>query len=452
LIGRFNLLGDLHVTADKIGAARIKQYAEINTAVNKWLNTLAPPTVTKESAGALGVKAAKKGIRAAKDVRRKAAQKQYQEAMKVKGLDISNTITQIDEKLNVAARGSAEQRSLTKIKTMLTREVKDKEGKLIKVPEDRLEVLDKVKKNINSMWKKDPKTAPEITEQGSINKVLNSMLKKIDEEVPVYKEARQIFQKGVPAVEKLTKGKIGEIAKIEGEGVEKVAKTIFSPGRSSPQIIAKAKPVIIKQGGQYAWNALLRTHIKEAFRDVVKTGSTNIGGQLRKRLFGDLNQRDILRVAMSKQQYKNFDDLMKVFERTALTVGRESTTATRQVSLAKLEEEAKGVTGKLIRAATRPLYTYQRIGGDFMTRLRSDRYKEQLADLLLSGKAATQLQSMLRLKPGSQILLKRLSVFLTTLGGVEVRQRRVRSKYKDVYPAILTKPQLIPGEPRGWQR
>ncbi len=570
LIGRFNLLGDLHVTADKIGAARLKQYAEINTSVNKWLDSLAPPTITKARAGELGVKAAKKGIRAAKDVRRKAAEKQYQEAMKVKGLDISGTINQIDEMLNVSAKGSAERKSLNKIKTMLTREGKGKPTKEIpnftkqfqakgtdptseaykwakdatkeqyealkkeyaservrldelskelaklprgpeamklaeaksprafensfkgeaieayemirelrprdadkiagiektlgmklsdiprkavgKMSEDRLIVLDKVKKEINSMWKKDPKTAPQITEQRSINKILDSMLKKIDEEVPVYKEARRIFQEGVPKVEKLTKGKIGEIAKIEGEGAENVAKKIFSPSQSSPEIIAKAKPVIIKEGGQYAWNALLRTHVKQAFRDAVKTGTKNIGGQLRKRLFGDLDQKDILRAAMSKQQYKNFDDLMKIFERTALTAGKESTTATRQVALAQLEQEARGVLSKGIRAATRPLYTYQRIFGDFAIQLRSDRYKEALADLLLSGKAATQLKNMLQLKPGSQILLKRLSVFLTTLGGAAVRQRRVRSKYEDISPTTLITPRMIPGEPQGRQR
>ncbi|HUU53031.1 MAG TPA: hypothetical protein VMW44_00145, partial [Candidatus Bathyarchaeia archaeon] len=446
LIARFNLLGDLPVTADKIGRARLKQYAEINDAVNKWLNTFGKATTTPRGAGEKGVEVAGKAIQRAKDARTLAAKSQYDEAMKVKGLDISGTMSEIDTMLKTAPRGTPEQRSLNRIKTMLTRTAKDAKGNEIKIPEDRLEVLDKVKKAINGMWKKDPKSAPEINEQRSINKILESMLSKIDEEVPIYKEARKIFQEGSPAVTRLTKGKVGEIAKLQGDKIENAAKMIFSPSQSSPEIIASAKPQIIKQGGQKAWDALLRVHLKQRYRDTVKTGTQNIGGQLRKKIFGDIDQREILKAAMSKPQYKNFNDLMEVLERTGLTAGKESTTVPRLVSAAQLSEEAAGLSGKVMRAVAYPLYTGKRIIVDFRLKLKSEKYMDMLADAMIAPETSKQLQTMLQLKPGSQKLIQQLSAFLTLVGGGHLHQEWQKKTTRDIRPKTrLVKPRRIRG-------
>lgn len=446
LIARFNLLGDLPITADKIGKARLRQYAQINDSVNKWLNTFAPPTTTPGEAGRRAVEASVAAMKAAKRAAQKVSKKFYDQARVIRGVDISDTVESIDSMLQTAPRGGAEARSLNKIKTMLTRKTTDSKGREIIVLEDRISTIDKVKKEINAMWKKDPKTAPDVDAQRSINKTLESMLDQVDDQVPVYKQARQAYRKSIQesGFEELQKTKLAQISKMEGDKAEKVATSLLSPSQSSPEIVDIAKDGIVKHGGPEAWNALLRVHLKNKFRDIIKSNTTNIGGMLRKKLYMDLGQRDILKAAMNDAQFETFENLMKVLERAGLTAGRESTTATRQVSLSQLSEEAAGLGGKLSRSIAYPLYTGKRIIVDWRLRLKSERYQDMLADAMLDPGNSKRFRAMLQLKPGSEKLIKQLATFLTSLSAGTYRESR--KEHKGVPPPTLgyKRPRLSP--------
>jgi len=103
LISRFNLLADLPETADKIGGVRRAQAEQIQTAINKMLNKIAPPTTTAESAGTAGVKAAKASIQAAKKVRADKAAPLYKKAFEeAPDVDIKPVIALIDDELKTA--------------------------------------------------------------------------------------------------------------------------------------------------------------------------------------------------------------------------------------------------------------------------------------------------------------------------------------------------------------
>lgn len=439
LIARFSLLGDLPVTADKIGRNRLKQYAQINDSVQKWLGTFGGETVTPGTAGRRAVEASKDAIKSALDLRKNRAKPFYDKAFATATeVDIKPVVELIEGKLKTAkgpirkellrAKSILQRPDLPKVEKSL---LVDATGKPLapKVTFDTsLEGLHSAKVAIGDIIDKARQTSLGNMAKRNYTKIQKLLLSQMDDASKDYKKARNIFSEESLIPEELGKTKIASLSKLEGDNAEKAAKMVLSPGSSSPEIVDITKQAIIDQGGQGAWDNLIRVHLKKSFRDVVKTGTKNIGGMLRKKVFGDIEQREILRVAMTKTQFKNYTDLMLVLERTGLTAGKESATAPRLVSLAKMTSEAEGVMGKLVRAATRPLYTYQRIGGDFIASLRSEAYQERLADAMLSKTAAKQLQGMLRLKPGSRKLIQQAAAFLT-LTSVGSLQRTGKRKF-----------------------
>lgn len=454
LIARFNLLGDTPVTADKVGQAKLKQYAEIDQAIGKWLKSFAPAKTTPESAGQMAVEAAQKGIKSAITIRQNKARPLYEKAFESgKRVDIKPVINFINTELKTA-KGNI-RASLIKAKKILEIPDLPKKQKAGVILNEKGKPIIKPEKKYDTSLKglNDAKIAldDEITKAmkartGNVahnyKEVKKRLLKEMDKVSPdEYAKARKIYSSKSDVVTQLTskKGKIGRLAKLEGDDIEKASKMIFSPTASSPEIIKKAKPVIVKHGGKKAWNALIQVHSKQAFDDVLKTQTKNIGGQLRKRLFGNPNQRRILKAAMSPTQYRNFDDFMKVLERTGLTAGKESTTAPRLVSLTEMQEEALGLRGKILRATAYPLFTWKRILVDFRAKLKTEKYQNQLIDAMTSKLAARQLQNMLQLKPKSQTLIKRLGVFLTNVSEGHFRREWERSKRQDVLPPTLLK-------------
>lgn len=525
LIARFNLLGDLPVTADKIGRGRMVQFEQIDQAINDWLGSISPRQVTPGGAGARAVEAAQETLTAAQKVRRDRAAPFYRKAFADQtvidtdalGIELARNRTSIksfedvkptlDIEKTVGALKADGKQTLQVVhegaKAYEERMAKDfkrafkKEPPLIESTEN-VAKLNKLRRRndaiTDTLAGKTPKgfepptkkllvdieptveaiddllsTLPSIgpstralkqikktvedsggkiqildrIKRDSIDEILNkaqvskttrremkivkdALTKQMDELSPDYAKARSIFSEESIDVGAFKGTKIETLSKLEGDKAEKAAKLVFSPGQSSPEIVDITKQAIIKHGGQDAWDDLMKAHLTEVFDSIASSNTTNVGGMLRKKLFVNPNQRRIMQQAMTPEQFQNFNDLMTIFERTAKTAGRESTTATRQVSLGELEREAKGLGGRLIETATRPLLTRSRLAGDFITTLKSDRYKSNLADAMLSPEATKQLQRMIKLNPGSRQLITQLSTFLTLAGSGVIRDRPLR--------------------------
>ncbi|MFH1563146.1 MAG: hypothetical protein ABIF11_07005 [Nitrospirota bacterium] len=428
LAARWNLLADLMETADKMGVAVKKQYEQTAGAISKYLEHFGPETVTPSGAGTKIATAAEKGIQAAKTARRNATQKLYDEALKVEGVDISTSISKIDEMMGDAVKGTPEYSSLNKLKTMLTKakvettydEWGKKITKTIKVPEDRLLKIDKVKKQINSMWKKDPKNAPAAQEKYSINKLLDDMLESVDEQVPVYAEARKRFTELSPPINKLKEGKLGELSKLEYDAVEKAAFKTFSPTQSSPEIINAIKPILIKHGGQESWDNLLKVHftnILDGVKDNI-TGTTNLGGRFRQALYGYPKQRKILEASMTPEQFGTLERFGKLLDRLGVVLIKESRTAPAGEAMSAMKKEAgKGVWITPLRVIAHPLVSPARPVYEKIVDMRFLYNAEKMADIMLDPRAARDLHKILSLKPNTSKFIKASTQFLSQVGG-----------------------------------
>ena len=287
---------------------------------------------------------------------------------------------------------------------------------LMGVEENALQVFDLAKRRIDDQIG-IAQRAGRKNEARILKKAKDDLLGTLDATSPDYKQARSIFSEESLIPEEISKTKVGEIAKLEGDKVEKAAGKILSPLSSSPEITAIAKEAIIKNGGEDAWNALLRIHLKDRFEKIVGSNTQNLGGRLYKDFFLNGQQRKILQEAMTPEQFETFTEFMRVLQAAGKTAGKESTTAPRLVSIGQLEEEGTGLGGKITRAIAYPLFTWKRIVADFRLNMKKEKYMNLLADAMIDPANSIKFRKMLQLKPGSQQQIKQLSTFLTSLGG-----------------------------------
>jgi hypothetical protein len=119
------------------------------------------------------------------------------------------------------------------------------------------------------------------------------------------------------------------------------------------------------------------------------------------------------------------------------TAGKESTTATRAVSLATMTAEAEGrILGK-VKKLVMPLYTVKRMVLDFRTAMKTARYFDLLADAMVSPKSVPQIKKMLKLKAGTPEFLNAMGVFMGGILGRSYRQSKEPGKIRDRLPPVV---------------
>lgn len=432
LISRFNILGDLPETADKIGGIRKEQFEQVSSAIGNYLDSLAPESSAYE-AGEAAQKAAAGAVKGTKAVRANKARPYYDKAFQAGvEVDTSNALHELDNLLGKTVKGDPSYAALTRIRKMINEAGGD------------LEKLDRVKRRgIDAVLQKskaDPTLKREMAE------VKDALVESMDTVSPDYARARRIFSEESGAVEELAgkKRTIGRLAGLEGDDVEKAARLVFT---SSPQVAKRAKQVITKHGGKEAWDKLIRAHMQNALDSIKETaggsGVYNLGGRFRQKLFGDPAQRKIMQEVMDPTQFKNFDDFMKVLDRSGLILGRESTTATRQVQLRQMRMDSRiPYASSMMETAAQPLRTPWRVAVEKIHENLFRKYNERLADAMASEKASRDLQAMLRLKPRSIELIKRLSTFLGSAGGGDYSRDLEQAAWRDRRPETLGR--LVP--------
>jgi hypothetical protein len=175
-----------------------------------------------------------------------------------------------------------------------------------------------------------------------------------------------------------------------------------------------------------AWNAALRIRLQDIFEQTKSSAggvdaTTNVGGNFYKKVWGDPHQRKIMKAAMTPSQYNYMEKLFTVLDRAGVILKRSGVTPKGEL----MEEIGGGALRKATRAITRPLYTRERLVGDWWLGVRMGKKSKELAEAMVSKKASKQLNRMYQLSPQSEKLIPMLSDFIAIMGGGALKRSHV---------------------------
>jgi hypothetical protein len=237
------------------------------------------------------------------------------------------------------------------------------------------------------------------------------LLDEMTNQNPSYALANLVYALHSVPIDQAEAGVIGALSRMSKDNIVGASTQILASKTSTPLLVRRAK-FLIKSQDPEAWDAGLRDFLRfkfERIKDARISDTTNIGGAFRQAVFGDANQRNIMKEAMGEDQFRNLTDFMEVLQRSGITFVKESGTATRQESLKKLHRETELETLTIL---TSPFRTPKRTIADRINELRFGRGARELAEKIVDPRAADQLAEMRRMSPKSEDLIKSLSIFL----------------------------------------
>lgn len=270
------------------------------------------------------------------------------------------------------------------------------------MPDAALPVLDLVKRNLDDAYEV-AKRAGENNKARIINDARDRLVGALDANFQGYDAARAAFAGASPEVAMLEKGAVGKLAATEG--TEKIGeiRTLFNANLSNPAAVGKARAAYERAGTLDDWNAGLGTYL----RDAVNTASKNSEGVSPQRLvsavYGTQQQKDLLKAAMTPDQFEGFTRLMHVVQNAAKTLPEGSATATDAAGGAALRNQFGGAA-RLLGALTSPLRMADAGAqvGEKMALRMSDAGMEKLARAVTDPANVESLKKLRMLSPNSE--------------------------------------------------
>lgn len=232
---------------------------------------------------------------------------------------------------------------------------------------------------------------------------------------PQFAAANRKFAELSPAIDELENSILGEAVKVSDDKLRNIAQTIFNPKESStnPSAIRKARSVIDSIDPD-AWNDLLRVEINRRMAGIKQLTEDlpelvgNEPGQIKRALFGNKSQREVLLAGMNKEQKKNFVFLENVLRRAESGRAAGSPTAAFGQAIEKL----KGVAVVLRDTVFRPLRTLQELGESTLF----DRNVANLTEVMFNPKFEPQLSKLRKLNPDSPAAARAMTQLLNDIG------------------------------------
>lgn len=151
-------------------------------------------------------------------------------------------------------------------------------------------------------------------------------------------------------------GIFGRLASKQRDDLVGLVNDFFTPTKSSPFMVARARAQIIKEDPQL-WNDMVRVYFAQALnaarKQEAKGAGNNVLWNLHKNLWKDETQRKIMQSALTPQQFERFSSLMEQARLVGIAPNIGSATEPRQALSQTLRDQAQGAvaTGiKMVRA------------------------------------------------------------------------------------------------------
>jgi hypothetical protein len=247
--------------------------------------------------------------------------------------------------------------------------------------------------------------------------ILNDISPKDAAGKSLYKTAAAIYEGQSPAVELAREGLVGKVANISADAEINAPRVLFDAEKSGPNAVKRAIEEIRRTDPNAANDAIrgfLQDKFEKSGREYISTtGQAMQGAKFRSAMLGNKRQAEILKAAMSKEQWQSFNDLMEVFEATGRAPMVGSDTAWNIEGRRELAKQA-GSTWSKVAALVSP----QDLGNKVSEALKVraiDKYAERVATAITSKDALKNIKELKALPKGSQARLIRTAAVLGLL-------------------------------------
>ena len=153
-------------------------------------------------------------------------------------------------------------------------------------------------------------------------------------------------------IEKEMNGIFGRLASKQRGDLVQLVSDFFTPNKSSAFMVDRARRQISKEDPQL-WADMVRVYVANAVnaarKQEAKGSGANVLWQLQKRLWQDKSQRQIMKAALTPQQYTQFEKLMENARLVGLAPNMGSPTEPRQALASELRDRASGMVAQAIQ-------------------------------------------------------------------------------------------------------
>jgi hypothetical protein len=341
-------------------------------AVDSVLNQLAPA----ESVGGAASKfrsASQKAIENEKLLRREKASPLYNQAFD-NGADVN--LAPINDLIESKLSDLPETGEISKSIKRAQQLIKPKMAKGEAVP-PTLKRLHNAKIEIDQMINKVGDGSVGNTTKRELVGIQKELIKEINKASPLYESASAEFSNLSGPVNAIVDSPIGKIANLNDTQLKQVAKQIFDPSETNPDVIRRAKQTI-EAADPEAWNIILRAELERRMGSIrADLGDTtnisaveNVPSQLFNSLFGNKKSRDVLFNSVTGDTKKNLKYLETALRRASKGRPGGSQTGIR----AEISRELKGGIFQSLREFIKaPIDTVAGVGEEaaFNTRVRA---------------------------------------------------------------------------------
>ena len=266
--------------------------------------------------------------------------------------------------------------------------------------ETDLETLHQAKMALDDMIGTARQTGMGNTAKGKLVAVKNKLLSAMDNASPDYRQARQIFADLSPEVGSVREGVVGIIADLPDSKLQQAAAKIFNPAVSGPKTIRQAR-IWINAADPNAWQGLKRAYLQDSFEKAGREyatggGKTLQGAKFRALVFGDVKRREMLKEALTPDEYRSMSDLMDVLEATGRAVDTNSKTAWRMEEIAELKR-----MGVNVGPGSLEIHMVLNNVADWWRQVQLGNYSEKLANIITSPDGIKNLRALRQVSPRS---------------------------------------------------
>lgn len=259
----------------------------------------------------------------------------------------------------------------------------------------------------------------QVTES-ALNKGRDRLLRFMERTYPAYNEARtrQATMRATH-LDPLNDGIEGLVSRLKDTSLYTIPDKLLNSKGVSSASVANWRKQFFSQGKGDEWNQLVNSYLRKVWESSATKGRTVkdlSGARFKEMVFGTPSQQKIMREAMGPERFRDFSDLMEVFEATGRASTRQSMTQPAGEA-AKAEMRDASPFGS--RANEFEITAPQKFLTTWWVENKQGNWRESLAKVITSPDAVKEMEKLRvlrKLSPGSKRKIEVASQIMAKAG------------------------------------